>query len=80
MRGWRSIHVTEGEMPYMDRWWVPGLSIGYEHSFVHHVADFLRDLEKGQANQPDFRSALNTQAVCDAVLSSGKSGAWVVVK
>ena len=80
VRGWRSIHVTEGEMPYMNSWWVPGLCIGYEHSFVHHVADFLRDLEKGQANQPDFRSALNTQAVCDAVLSSGKSGAWVVVK
>ena len=79
VRGWRSIHVSEGEMPYMDHWWVPGLCIGYEHSFVHHVADFLRDLESGATNQPNFRNALNTQAVCEAVLSSGKSGNWVTV-
>ena len=80
VRGWRTIHVTEGEMPYMNRWWVPGLSIGYEHSFIHHVADFINDLEQGKVNQPDFRSALDTQAVCDAVLQSGKSLEWVTVK
>jgi predicted dehydrogenase len=33
VRGWRTIHVTDGDHPYMNRWWVPGLSIGYEHSF-----------------------------------------------
>jgi len=80
VRGWRSIHVTEGEMPYMDSWWVPGLSIGFEHSFVHQVADFLRNLEKGQPIQPDFRNALRTQAVCDTVLSSGESRKWLNVK
>ncbi|MCH2115118.1 MAG: Gfo/Idh/MocA family oxidoreductase [Pirellulales bacterium] len=79
VRGWRSIHVTEGEMPYMDRWWVPGLSIGYEHSFVHQVADFLKGLETGEPSQPDFRSALETQSVCDAVLKSADSKAWVSV-
>lgn len=79
VRAWRSIHVTEGEMPYMDRWWVPGLSIGYEHSFVHQVADFLRGLEQQQACQPDFRSALETQAVCDAVLKSDSDGKWAQV-
>ena len=79
VRGWRSIHVTEGEMPYMNHWWVPGLSIGYEHSFVHQVADFLLGLEKGEPSQPDFRSALRTQSVCDAVLKSAAAGAWVTV-
>jgi predicted dehydrogenase len=77
VRGWRSIHVTEGEMPYMDKWWVPGLCIGYEHSFVHHVADFLANLSSGQPTLPDFRAALNTQIVCDAVLLSGQTRAWV---
>ncbi len=47
LAGWRRIHVTGAEHPYMDRWWVPGLHIGYEHSFVHAVADFLRGLETG---------------------------------
>src|SRR5215212_1679404 len=41
LRGWRSIHVTDGDQPYMKNWWVPGLQIGYEHTFVHQVADFL---------------------------------------
>ncbi len=77
-RGWRSIHVTDhgGEHPYMDHWWVPGLQIGYEHSFVHQVADFLKGLEDGKPAGPTFRDALETQRVCDAVLDSAKSREW----
>ena len=41
VRGWRSVHVTDGDHPYMKHWWVPGLQIGYEHTFIHQVADFL---------------------------------------
>ncbi|MBL8830691.1 MAG: Gfo/Idh/MocA family oxidoreductase, partial [Planctomycetaceae bacterium] len=81
LRGWRSIHVTDhsGEHPYMNHWWVPGLQIGYEHSFVHQVADFLAGLGAGKAVGPTFRDALETQKVCDAVLNSAKSGAWTKV-
>ena len=79
VRGWRSIHVTDGDHPYMGNWWVPGLQIGYEHSFVHQVADFLEALGKGQAAQPDFRNAYRTQLVLDAILTSAKSGAWTQV-
>jgi predicted dehydrogenase len=81
VRGWRSIHVTDngGEHPYMDHWWVPGLQIGYEHSFVHQVADFLAGLAKGETVRPTFRDALETQKVCDAVLASAKSGTWTNV-
>ncbi len=81
LRGWRSIHVTDhsGEHPYMDKWWVPGLQIGYEHTFVHQVADFLEGLEKGVPVGPTFRDALDTQKVCDAVLKSAKSGQWANV-
>ncbi len=76
LRGWRSIHVTDGDHPYMDKWWVPGLQIGYEHSFVHHVADFIESLSSGVPAGPTFRDALETQKVCDAVLSSAQSGSW----
>ncbi|MCA9099909.1 MAG: Gfo/Idh/MocA family oxidoreductase [Planctomycetales bacterium] len=79
LRGWRSIHVTDGEHPYMDKWWVPGLQIGYEHSFVHQVADFLASLSSGEPAGPTFRDALETQKVCDAVLSSAADGQWVTV-
>lgn len=76
VRGWRSVHVTDGDMPYMDKWWVPGLQIGYEHTFVHQVADFLDSLAKGQPTSPTFREALETQKVCDAVLRSAQSKQW----
>lgn len=80
LRGWRSIHVTDGEHPYMGNWWVPGLQIGYEHSFVHQVADFIKGVETGKPAQPDFRDALRTQHILDAVLESARQQKWVTVK
>ena len=78
VRGWRSIHVSDhgGDHPYMERWWVPGLQIGYEHSFVHQLADFLAALEKGEPCAPTFRDAVETQKVCEAVLKSAKACNW----
>jgi predicted dehydrogenase len=76
VRGWRSIHVTDGDQPYMDKWWVPGLGIGYEHSFVHQVADFLKSLETGKPCSPTFKEALQTQKVCEAVIDSANSRSW----
>ncbi|PYV82771.1 MAG: oxidoreductase [Acidobacteria bacterium] len=80
LRGWRSIHVTDGEHPYMSKWWVPGLQIGYEHSFVHQVADFFEGLTRNRPASPTFRDAQETQKVCDAVLQSGRTGQWVEVE
>ncbi|MBI4324427.1 MAG: Gfo/Idh/MocA family oxidoreductase [Chloroflexi bacterium] len=76
VRGWRSLHITDGDHPYMGKWWVPGLQIGYEHSFVHQIADFLEGLAKGKPVSPTFREALETQYVCDAVLKSAKTNRW----
>lgn len=74
-RGWRSIHVTDGEHPYMGNWWVPGLSIGYAESFTHQAADFILGLD-GEAAAPTFADAHRTDLVTDAVLKSGKTGQW----
>jgi predicted dehydrogenase len=76
VRGWRSILVTDGDQPYMNKWWVGGLGIGYEHSFVHQVADFLHSLETGQPCSPTFKEALQTQKVCEAVIASANSRSW----
>ena len=76
VRGWRDILVTDGDQPYMSKWWVPGLIIGYEHSFVHQVADFLKSLETGEPCSPTFEEALETQKVCEAVLESAASKSW----
>jgi predicted dehydrogenase len=76
VRGWRSIHVTDGDHPYMKRWWIPGTSIGYEHSFIHQVADFFKSLETGEPCAPTFRDAFETQKVCEAVIESAKDKSW----
>ena len=75
-RGWRSIHITDGDHPYMASWWVPGLQIGYEHSFIHQAADFLTGLGSGKPAAPTFRDALQTDLVTDAVLKSARTGKW----
>ena len=80
LRGWTSILVTDGEHPYLGKWWVPGLTIGYEHSFVHAIADFLEGLQTGKPASPTFAEALETTRVCDAIIKSGKSGRWLDVK
>lgn len=76
VRGWRSVHITDGDMPYMKHWWVPGLQIGYEHTFIHQFADFLDCAAQGKPCPPTFRDALATQAVCDAVLDSAEQRKW----
>jgi len=76
-QGWRTILVTGAEHPYMAHWWVPGCVIGYEHTFVNALADFLKGLEKGERVRPDFRDALETQAVADAVLESARTEKWI---
>jgi len=76
VRGWRSIHVSDGDHPYIKHWWVPGLQIGYEHSFIHQVSDFVKGLETGKPAGPTFRDALETQYVCDAILKSAQTQQW----
>ncbi len=76
VRGWRALHITDGDHPYMKHWWVPGLQIGYEHTFIHQVADFLEAVAGGKAASPTFREALATDYVTDAVLQSAHSGRW----
>jgi predicted dehydrogenase len=55
---------------------VPGLQIGYEHSFIHQAADFLIAAGEGKSASPTFREGLATDRVTDAVLASAKNRTW----
>ncbi len=76
VRGWRSVHITDGDQPYMKHWWVPGLQIGYEHTFIHQFADFVEAAAKGKSLPPTFRDGLATDYVTDAILKSAKTKQW----
>ena len=78
-RGFRDILVTErdGIQPYVGHWWPPGHGIGYEHTFIHVVADFVNACVEGKPVQPTFEDGLKNQRVLAAVEESSQKGKWV---
>lgn len=80
LRGFRDIIVNEGVHPYAAAWWPPGHIIGYEHTFVHTIADFVSAFVKGKSVQPTFEDGYRNQVVLDAISASAKSGRWAKVK
>ena len=81
-QGFREILVTEKAHPYIESWWPPGHTLGYEHTFVHTVADFVRGIgnRRRALLQPDFADAVRTQRVLDACARSIRRGRWVELK
>ena len=72
----RDLLVTGPDHPYSSIFWKPGHIIGYEHTFIATLGDFLQALAKGEAFHPNFRDALRTQTVLSAVESAAASGVW----
>ncbi|MCE3553931.1 Gfo/Idh/MocA family oxidoreductase [Pseudonocardia sp. RS11V-5] len=79
--GFRRIHVTEPTHPYLEAWWPPGHGLGYEHTFVHEVADLVRDLAAGSDPTPSFADGLQVQLVLDAVeRSAAGASCWETIE
>jgi predicted dehydrogenase len=76
-QGFRDILVTAPTHPYIDKWWPPGHMIGYEHTFIHTVADFVRAFTTRKRAQPDFADALKTQRVLAAMQRSATTRRFV---
>jgi predicted dehydrogenase len=77
-QGFRDILVTErGVQPYIANWWPPGHIIGYEHTFIHTIADFVNACAEGKPVQPTFEDGLKNQRVLAAVEESNQKGRWV---
>ncbi len=71
-RGFRDILVTEPEHPFIEHWWPPGHLIGYEHTFVHTVAEFVKAVVAGKSIQPTFADGLANQRVLEAIVESAR--------
>jgi predicted dehydrogenase len=78
-QGFRTIQATEPSHPYVAHWWPPGHIIGYEHTFVHAVADFLEAIAKGKRIRPDFEDGWKVMQVLQAGLESAVSGRAVAI-
>ncbi|MFI5062499.1 MAG: Gfo/Idh/MocA family protein [Streptosporangiales bacterium] len=70
--GFRRILVTEPSHPYLSAWWPPGHVLGWEHTFVHEVADLVTAIAAGADPAPSFADGLQVQRVLAAVADSAE--------
>ena len=69
-QGFRLIQTTESVHPYAGHWWPAGHIIGYEHAFVHAVADFVSAIANDTVIEPNFHDGLKIIEVLEAGIES----------
>src|SRR5580692_8581623 len=79
IQGSHNVLVTGADHPYTSHFWPPGHIIGYEHTFIATLVDFLESLAKGDSFHPNFADAAEVQKLLDAVESSARSKSWTSV-
>jgi predicted dehydrogenase len=75
-QGPRDVLVTDLKHPIFGNFWRPGHIIGYEHTFIAALAEFLECLSRGTDFHPNFADALEVQRVLDALQRSAKTRQW----
>jgi len=78
-QGFRTILVTEPGHPYVAKWWPPGHMLGYEHAFVHGVADFIDAIEHDSPIAPNLADGLKCMKVLESGLQAAASGRRVTI-
>jgi predicted dehydrogenase len=79
VQGAHNVLVTGPEHPYVSHFWPPGHIVGWEHTFIATVADFMESLAKGELFHANFDDALQVQRLMDAVEKSSKTKAWISI-
>ncbi|RDW20798.1 Gfo/Idh/MocA family protein [Oceanobacillus chungangensis] len=79
LQGFRLINCTEEFHPYAGAYWPAGHIIGYEHTFIHLVHEFLNGIANNYQPSPNFEDGLKNQKVLVAVEKSAESKQWVNV-
>ncbi len=76
IQGPHNVLVTGPGHPYVDHFWPPGHIVGYEHTFVTTLADFLESLAADRPFHPNFDDGAEVQKLLDAVENSANSKSW----
>jgi predicted dehydrogenase len=75
--GGHKILVTGPGHSHVADFWPPGHIIGYEHTFIITLVDFLRAVATGEQFHPGFDDALETQRILEVVQESNRSRSWL---
>jgi len=77
LQGFRTINCTEEHHPFAGNYWPAGHIIGYEHTFINLVYDFVDGIKKGESPSPNFEDGFRNQVVLHAIEESAKRKGWV---
>jgi predicted dehydrogenase len=78
-QGPRDLLMTDLKHPVFGNFWRPGHIIGYEHTFIATLAEFLECLARDTGFHPNFADALVTQQALEALLQSSRTRQWTAV-
>lgn len=78
-QGFRTILCMDDAHPYAGNYWPDGHIIGYEHTFVNHIKDFVEALAGKKPFAPNFDDGVAVQAVLEAAMTSAAKQSWVKV-
>ncbi|MDF2669947.1 MAG: oxidoreductase [Paenibacillus sp.] len=79
MQGFRTINCTESIHPFSGAYWPAGHIIGYEHTFINLIHDFLKGISTNTNPTPNFEDGYRNQVILDAIEKSASTGAWMKV-
>ncbi len=80
LQGARNLLVTGPDHPYWSNFWKPAHIIGYEHTFIATLGDFLASLDSGSEFHASFEDGVAVHRVLDAAERSARQPSWVAVK
>ncbi len=79
VQGFRRVLATDPSHAYMDAWWPPGHTIGFEHTFIHETLELLHAIRDNRQPVPNFRDGVQCQEVLEAVDRSIAERRWVSI-
>jgi predicted dehydrogenase len=78
-QGFRTIYVTAKKHPYLKAWWPDGHILGWEHTFIHEMADLMLAIDSKKPLHADFYDGYRCQLVLDAAQESADKQKWIGV-
>src|SRR6476660_9461379 len=79
-QGVQDLLVTDMKHPVFPNFWRPGHIIGYEHTFIATLAEFLDAVSRGVDSHPNFADGLEVQRVLDGLQRSARTGQWTTIE
>lgn len=79
VQGFRRVLATDPAHDYMDAWWPPGHTIGFEHTFIHEVLELMEAIRDDRQPEPNFADGIKCQEVLEAVDVSIAERRWVAI-